>query len=182
MATLSGEGANHHGGFVDPPRPNACGTSFRAIPIGLTDEVLEKDRPPLRDGSRVWRRTSPATRPTSRWSPGRRAGCTASRSRFVENRLLYLSAGSGCLTLVAGLCPTLWQYAEKSCRTGAGKSEVARRRRRTRRLPPPGWRLSSGDRRCRRDWRNPWIREERSIRKSRPVGFRCEVFDRVRCR
>ena len=99
---------------------------------------------------------------------------------FRRNRLLYLSAGAVALTLVAGLCLTLWQYAGKS-RAEREQASLRLQAEAKTHEAVAATRLAAEQRDLAQTrLAESLIREERSIRKSRPVGFRREVFDRVR--
>ncbi|MBL9176093.1 MAG: protein kinase [Verrucomicrobiales bacterium] len=99
---------------------------------------------------------------------------------FRRNRLLFLSTGAVGLALVSGLCLTLWQYVGKS---RAEQEQAALRRQaeaKTQEALVATQAAAEQRDLARARLVESLIREGRSIRKSRQVGYRREVFDRLR--
>jgi WD40 repeat protein/tRNA A-37 threonylcarbamoyl transferase component Bud32 len=99
---------------------------------------------------------------------------------WKRNRLLCAAAGAVVLALIAGLGLSLWQYAGKS--RAEREQEILRHRAEAKATEASVARASAAQQRDLANQRlyDSLLREARSIRKARQVGYRREVFDRIK--
>jgi serine/threonine protein kinase len=162
---------------VDPPNLEAGHSPPAAISIDR-DGVPRKDRTRRYETANGWRWISNAICTMKRLSRPPSAGYRF--QKFIRRNRIAFSAGSVVFAaLIFGLGISLWQYA--------GKSRAEREQKRLRQeaeAKAGEARSAQAEAAQQRDLARQWLydsllREARSTRKARQLGFRREVFDRL---